>query len=191
MLKNCLKHFQKICTHKFWVGYYCFKAGIPWRGIKHDMSKFSPVEFWESVKYFQGTSSPIDACKKEKGWSRAWQHHKGRNDHHYEYWTDDYDHGGKPLIMPFDCAMEMLCDYLGAGRAYMGKDFTYHKEAQWWFDKKSKSLMMHPVIKDFITYMLIEQAAEEVWCGDNTKPNFENARSVYDHIVNSYKNSAN
>ena len=190
-LSNAFKHFAKICKHKYWVGYYCFKAGIPWRGIKHDMSKFSPVEFWESAKYFQGTSSPIDACKKENGWSKAWQHHKGRNDHHYEYWTDDYDHGGKPLIMPFDCALEMLCDYLGAGRAYMGKDFTYHKEAQWWFDKKNKPLMMHPAIKDFITYMLIEQAAKEVLCGDNTKPNFENARSVYDHIVNSYKNSAN
>lgn len=52
-IKNAYKHFMKICKHKYWVGYYCFKAGIPWRGIKHDMSKFSPVEFWESVKYFK------------------------------------------------------------------------------------------------------------------------------------------
>ena len=54
-IKNCFLHFKKICIHKYWVGYYCFKLGIPWRGIKHDLSKFSPIEFWESVKYYQGT----------------------------------------------------------------------------------------------------------------------------------------
>ena len=188
MLKNCLKHFQKICTHKFWVGYYCFKAGIPWRGIKHDMSKFSPVEFWESVKYFQGTSSPIDACKKENGWSKAWQHHKGRNDHHYEYWQDDFDHGGKPLIMPFECALEMVCDYLGAGRAYQGKDFTYAGEYAWWDAKKRNPLAMHPAIKEFVEYeMQLQWAAEK----NGAAPDFKDARSVYDHIVNSYKNTVN
>lgn len=51
---NFYNHFKKVCKHKYWVGYYCFKAGIPWRGIKHDMSKFSPIEFLESVKYYQG-----------------------------------------------------------------------------------------------------------------------------------------
>lgn len=27
---------------------------------------FPPIEFWEGVKYWQGTRSPIDACKEEK-----------------------------------------------------------------------------------------------------------------------------
>ena len=67
-LKNIYLHFKKICIHKYWVGYYCFKAGIPIQGILHDLSKFSPTEFWESVKYYQGTYSPIDACKKKKGY---------------------------------------------------------------------------------------------------------------------------
>lgn len=153
--KRTVKHFNTVCTHKKWVGYYCFKAGIPWRGIKHDMSKFSPIEFWEGVKYYQGTSSPIDACKKENGWSRAWFHHRGRNDHHYEYWTDDFDHGGKPLVMPRDAAYELVCDYLGAGRAYMGKGFTYAAEYKWWENKKSSPLMMHPKIVEFVDYVLL------------------------------------
>ena len=83
MVKNSLKHFKKICIHKYWVAHYCFKCGLYWRGIKHDMSKFSPIEFWESVKYYQGDRSPIDAAKEDKGWSAAWMHHKGRNTHHY------------------------------------------------------------------------------------------------------------
>ena len=153
-IKNTFKHFGKICKHKWWVFYYCCKAGIPWRGIKHDMSKFSPVEFWESVKYYQGNRSPIDACKEDKGVSRAWMHHKGRNTHHYEYWQDNFDNGGQPVQMPYRDAVEMLCDYLGAGRAYMGKDFTFQKELDWWMKKCEKPLAMHPNTKDFITSSL-------------------------------------
>lgn len=149
--KNIFLHLGKICTHKWWVFYYCCKAGIPWRGLWHDMSKFSPVEFWESVRYYQGTSSPIDACKKDKGISKAWMHHKGRNSHHYEYWVDNFDQGGEPKQMPYKDAVEMLCDYLGAGRAYMGKDFTYQKEYEWWCNKCKKPLAMHSNTLGFIT----------------------------------------
>lgn len=150
-IKNTFRHLGKILKHKYWVFYYCCKAGIPWRGIKHDMSKFSPTEFWESVRYYQGTRSPIDACKEDKGVSKAWMHHKGRNTHHYEYWQDNFDKGGQPVQMPYKDAVEMLCDYLGAGRAYMGKDFTYQKEYEWWGNKISKPIAMHPNTLDFIT----------------------------------------
>lgn len=153
-IKNTLRHFGKICKHKWWVFYYCYKAGIPWRGLMHDMSKFSPVEFWESVRYYQGTSSPIDACKKDKDYSKAWLHHKGRNTHHYEYWVDNFDNGGQALQMPYQDAVEMLCDYLGAGRAYMGKNFTYEKEYEWWCSKCKKPLAMHPHTVGFITRCL-------------------------------------
>ena len=155
-IKNIFLHFNKICKHKFWVGYYCFKMGIPWRGITHDLSKFSPVEFWEGVKYYQGTSSPIDACKADKGYSKAWLHHKGRNDHHYEYWEDNFDQGGKSLQMPFPCVCELIADYLGAGRAYMGKNFSYEAEYEWWKNKMSKPLAMDPRTKYFINLILSE-----------------------------------
>ena len=160
-IKNTLKHFAKICKHKWWVFYYCCKASIPWRGIKHDMSKFSPTEFWESVRYYQGNRSPIDACKEENGVSKAWLHHKGRNRHHYEYWQDNFDKGGEPLQMPYKDAVEMLCDYLGAGRAYMGKNFTYKAEWQWWVRKNQQNLAMHPSSKEFISCVLINLAHDE------------------------------
>lgn len=69
-LKNIFLHFKKICVHKYWVGYYCFKVGLYWQGIIHDLSKFSPVEFWESVKYYQGINSPIEVSKKVNGYSK-------------------------------------------------------------------------------------------------------------------------
>ena len=158
---NIFKHFGKICKHKWWVFYYCCRAGIPWRGFKHDMSKFSPTEFWESVKYYQGTRSPIDACKEANGVSKAWMHHKGRNPHHYEYWMDNFDKGGESLQMPFKDAVELVCDYLGAGRAYMGKNFSFKAEYEWWKNKRSKPLAMHPQTKKFIDIVLSKFAEEE------------------------------
>lgn len=179
-LTNAFKHFIKICKHKYWVGYYCFKAGIPWRGIKHDMSKFSPTEFWESVKYYKGDSSPIDACKKENGWSKAWQHHKGRNDHHYEYWQDNFDNGGNLILMPKECAIELVCDYLGAGRAYQGKNFTYAGEYKWWVAKRKKPIAMHPKIKEFVEYVMQSCWADEV---AHTPIKLNNLSKIYDCIV--------
>ena len=164
-IKKVWLHFKKICKHKYYVGKYCWKIDLYWQGITHDLSKFSPIEFFESVKYYQGNRSPIDACKEKKGYSKGWQHHKGRNPHHYEYWVDNLDHGGVALIMPREYAFEMICDYIGAGRAYMGKNFTYEKEYQWWLDKQRKPLLMHPVIIYFIEdvlYALKEHSEEEV-----------------------------
>ena len=160
-IKNTFRHLGKILKHKYWVFHYCRKAGIPWRGIKHDMSKFSPTEFWESVRYYQGNRSPIDACKEDKGVSKAWLHHKGRNSHHYEYWQDNFDNGGEPLQMPYKDAVEMLCDYLGAGRAYMGKDFNLRAEYEWWLTKSAKPLAMHEHTRTFIHRILHTMAQEE------------------------------
>ena len=153
-IKNTFRHFGKICKHKWWVFYYCCKAGIPWRGIKHDISKFSPTEFWESVRYYQGDRSPIDACKEDKGVSKAWMHHKGRNSHHYEFYVDNLDNGGVALQMPFIDALELICDYLGAARAYLGKEFSFKKEWEWWLNKSNKPLFMHSQTKAFITLTL-------------------------------------
>lgn len=155
-----LKHFKKICVHKWWVFYYCCKAGIPWQGIIHDLSKFSPTEFFESIKYYQGTSSPIDACKKENGYSMSWQHHKGRNPHHYEYWTDNYDSGTTCIQMPFKYAKEMFCDYIAAARAYMGDNFNWQAELEWW-KKKKEIAKMHPTTMAYINRLFLYCAHTE------------------------------
>ena len=118
-IKNAVGHLKTVCTHKKYVFINCLYAGMPIRGLLHDLSKFSPTEFLEGVKYYQGTRSPIDACKEENGYSEAWMHHKGRNRHHYEYWQDSFDKGGIPLQMPFKDAHELVCDYLGAGNHKM------------------------------------------------------------------------
>ena len=156
-----LQHFKLITTHKAYVFKNCVKARLYWRGIKHDMSKYSPTEFFESVKFFTGIDSPINACKKAKGWSKAWMHHKGRNPHHYEYWIDNFDNGGTPLKMPYKDALEMICDYIAAGHAYQKKEFTYKGEYEWWKNKSKGKIAMHPDTKRFVDIMLKTMANEE------------------------------
>ena len=159
-LKNTIKHFGLITRHKWYVFQYCCKAGLVWRGIKHDMSKYSPVEFWESVKYFTGDKSPIDNCKKENGHSKAWMHHKGRNTHHYEYWQDNFDNGGVPVQMPYEDAIELVCDYLAAGRAYNKGNLSLESEWNWWLNKTSGPIAMHPQTKAFVYMMLYHMKNE-------------------------------
>lgn len=154
MIGNAWKHFKLITKHKLYVFYYCCIAGIPLRGLIHDVSKYSPTEFFESAKYFQGDSSPINACKKANGYSKAWLHHKGRNSHHYEYWQDNFDRGGEALQMPYEDALEMICDFLAAGKAYGGKTFTYAGEYEWWKKKISNPIAMHPQTKYYVDMML-------------------------------------
>jgi hypothetical protein len=86
------------------------------------MSKFTPTEFFESVKYYQGNRSPIGVCRRENGYSAAWLHHKGRNKHHIEYWTDE-ECEIQPL-MPYQYAVECVCDKLAATRVYAGKNYS-------------------------------------------------------------------
>ena len=73
--KNFKGHLGTIIRHKNKVLCHCIKAGIIWRGIVHDLSKFSPTEFIPGVKYFQGTRSPNEAEREKFGFSKAWMHH--------------------------------------------------------------------------------------------------------------------
>lgn len=168
MIKNALNHLKTIRTHRKWVRYYGERAGLSWwQRFKHDLSKYSPTEFFESIKYYQGTSSPIDAAKKDKGYSDAWFHHRGRNPHHYEYWQDNFDRGGEPVQMPYKYAVELICDYLAAGRTYMGNRFTYLEEFLWWIEKRKKCAM-HPHTKHFVTLVLRDLRDQEskMWIGE-------------------------
>ena len=154
-MKRFFGHLKKVIKHKYYVGKHCFMCGLYWQGLTHDLSKFSPVEFWESVKYYQGTRSPIDACKEQNGYSMAWFHHRGRNKHHWEYWVDDFEKGVIPKKMPFKYALELICDYIGAGNAYWGEDFTIEGEVEWWFKTKRSKVekYIHPQTLEFIDNM--------------------------------------
>jgi len=140
MIKNLVLHFNLVNKHRFKVFKLCCKAGIPFRGLVHDLSKYSPTEFFESVKYYNGTYSPISNSKKENGYSKAWLHHKGRNKHHHEYWYD-YAAPEKTPVMPYKYTAEMICDTLAAGMTYQGKNWTNDYQLKYYLeDRKRKHI---------------------------------------------------
>ena len=79
-MSKAWKHFCTITRHKNLVLVGCFKVGLYRQGLLHDLSKYSPTEFLVGCKYYQGFMSPNNAERKDKGYSSAWLHHKGRNE---------------------------------------------------------------------------------------------------------------
>ena len=149
-MARMFKHLIRIIKHKYWVAHYCFQLGLYWQGIVHDWSKFSYTEFSRSIKYWDDTISPLANEKNIHGYSETFLHHRGRNPHHYEYWVHSLDEGGVPAKMPRKYALELVCDYLAAGRTY-NKDFTYGSEYNWWIKFLSSPRAIHPETKDFVT----------------------------------------
>lgn len=141
IILNVFRHIKTVMTHKFYVFIFACKAGIPFRGLVHDMSKFSPSEFFESVKYYQGNGSPISAAKKENGYSKAWLHHKGRNKHHWEYWLDFGVDGIYACKMPTNYVIEMFCDRVAASMIYQKEKYTDSSALEYYENGRGKILI--------------------------------------------------
>lgn len=145
---NLLKYFITINKHKYYVLKYCIKMGIIWRGITHDLSKFSFKEMFISAKYFNGKYSPIAAEKIEKGYSIAWLHHKGINRHHLEWWID-IEQGEIKLIKPeITDVKEMFADWIAATIVY-SKGWDVDKACDYWAFRLDKKFMHKDLIKVF------------------------------------------
>lgn len=107
-----IEQVSVIAKHKYYVGAECFKRGLYWRGVMHDMSKFLPSELYAAVVYY-GLS------KKERRYRRAYYRarllHTRRNDHHAEYWRLV---NGNEVTVEMDerATVEMVCDWIALAR---------------------------------------------------------------------------
>lgn len=149
------KHLKTITHHKWLVLKGCFAVGLYRQGLCHDLSKYSPSEFWTGAKYFQGDRSPNGAERQEKGFSEAWMHHKGRNKHHYEYWTDMSleTHRYESVPMPRKYLVEMVMDRIAASKTYQGSAYT-DASALLYLEGSHERHLLHPETKQELTYIL-------------------------------------
>ena len=150
-----VKHFKTVSQHKKEVFKLAVRAGIPWRGLTHDLSKFSPAEFIPGAAFWTGTCSPQVKERDRYGYSAAWMHHKGRNKHHFEYWTD-YVHGqGLTAIeMPKIYVAEMFCDRVAACKVYKGDAYTDASALEYFIWAK-KNYFMNQNTMDLLEKLLI------------------------------------
>lgn len=149
------QHLKTITKHHFLVQQGCFRVGLYWQGLTHDFSKLSPTEFLQGARYYQGTRSPNAAEREEKGYSDAWMHHKGRNRHHYEYWSDisPVTNRYEPVEMPRRYLVEMVMDRRAACMTYQGKNYTPGSALNYLNLSKDR-LLMHPETLRQLEYIL-------------------------------------
>ena len=159
------QHFKTITYHRWLVMLGCFRVGLYWQGLTHDLSKYSPTEFAIGAKYYQGTRSPNAQEREEKGYSEAWMHHKGRNKHHYEYWTDMSKATGRyeSYPMPRKYFVEMIMDRRAACMVYQGKKYTSGSALEY-FEKSRERAIMHPELQRQLRFVLtmLRDEGEEV-----------------------------
>lgn len=156
-LRNIWGHFATITIHKIYVMKNCFRVGLIRQGLLHDLSKYSPEEFFLGVEYYQGNRSPNAAEREKNGFSKAWLHHKGRNKHHYEYWIDISNDFSKGLVghkMPLKYVVEMMMDRIAACKTYKGKDYT--NNAPWEYYMITRPYMViHPETGKLLEKLLL------------------------------------
>ena len=119
-----------VVRHKWYVGVACAKAGLWREAILHDLSKLLPDEFGPYARNFYGceAAEALREGARLKGYyhkpgansefDAAWLRHQHRNPHHWQHWllVQD-DDPTMALEMPRRKAVEMVCDWRGAGKA--------------------------------------------------------------------------
>lgn len=167
-----IKEWKHLCTilhHKNLVRAGCFKIGLYKQGLLHDMSKYTPTEFLVGCKYYQGTMSPNNAEREDKGYSAAWLHHKGRNKHHMEYWIDygvgDGRDGQKThrgicgMKMPIKYVAEMYVDRVSASKNYQRDKFKLDSPLQYYL-KGRKYYILNEDTKAMLELLLVMLAVK-------------------------------
>ena len=154
---NAWGHFKTITKHRHMVLWNCFRVGLYRQGLTHDLSKYTLTEFRTGIRYYQdGKRSPNAAEREICGFSPAWIHHKGRNKHHFEYWTDlnleTQQYG--PVPMPTKYLVEMVMDRIAACKVYRGTNYTDAAPLEY-LERARESGMMHPETLEKLRELLI------------------------------------
>lgn len=133
----------------------CFKVGLIKQGLLHDLSKYSPSEFWAGAKYYQGNRSPQAREREVLGYSAAWLHHKGRNKHHFEYWMD-FVNGKRTFVkMPAIYFAEMVCDRVAACKIYLKDKYTDASPLEYFENKADKDYMPYETCEDLRYFLTV------------------------------------
>lgn len=114
------------------------------RLIIHDLSKFSTFETYGYMNYDFGKDNNTIQISDFK---MAWHHHKHHNSHHPEYWFEVHKSGiVEALPMPKIDVVEMVADWLGAGKSY-GVSFEN------WAKQNLKTFHFHQTTKERLTFV--------------------------------------
>lgn len=153
-MSHIFKHLHLINSHRRLVIKNARHMGIFWHALKHDLTKYTPIEFNTSAKYYAGNHSPVYEERIHNNYfSKVCQHHTKRNPHHWEYWTDFFC--GRILIktMPWVYATEYVCDMLSASYTYNPKSFKPETTLEY-FLSHSEKYFITEATKEYVIWCL-------------------------------------
>lgn len=177
IFKRFIGHLRTVTKHRSVVRSLCFKCGLYWQGLTHDLSKYSPVEFWNGVRFYTGTKSPHVGERAKYGYSKAWLHHKALNKHHAEYWQDIRPNGRtEPIEMPNKYFVEMICDRVAASMIYNGTSYTDSKPLEYYLSRIDEN-QFHPKTRELL----------ELWLRAIEVNGHENAFECLKEYLKTYK----
>lgn len=168
-IKRHTEYGKYVLIHKWYVMIECFKIGLIWRGLKHDLDKFLP---WQWIPYARHFHEP-DGTKKtvrdstgfykpydtgDLAFDKAIKRHCIRNSHHWQFHTFPKDVEGVRLFKyPVKDILEMICDWKGAAHAQGVKNWW--NPTPWWSKNRTK-LQMHPdtveQVRAYLTMIRVE-----------------------------------
>lgn len=162
--------------HKYYVFRECFKYGLYWRGLTHDLSKLFPWEMNPYVRacFLEGNNIAYGLSKTgfmdisfedNMEYFRAVAHHKRTNRHHPEHWLF-IDKDAKIFAIPMDedSIFEMICDWRGAGMV-RGTKYSY---LRWYWLNRDK-ILLHDTTRAIVEGVLQDdfmQCVQEAKCGN-------------------------
>lgn len=164
-MKRYIEYLKYLIRHKYFVTKACFKVGLYYRGLMHDISKFRPSEFIPYAKFFYNSDGSKKQIRDKTGYYKpddtgdinfdfAWLLHQKRNDHHWQWWILPKDDGTiKAFPMLIDALNEMICDWKGAGQAQgisTNDPLDYYKEVREWYKVNKSKMIFHPKTRDYI-----------------------------------------
>lgn len=116
------------------------RRGYLWLGLIHDLSKILPSEVIDYTHHF------YTAENTESRFRKAWNLHKTRNKHHWQYWVDK---DGFPQEMPKKYVVEMICDWDSCGKS---KPDGIGTKA--WYKKFGHKMVLHPKSRELLEELI-------------------------------------
>jgi hypothetical protein len=158
------QYLRYVLRHKWYVFVAACRLGVPWLGLLHDLSKFTPQEWVPYARHFFGPQrrpeggtnaahdqDGYDAASIQAAYDRAWLVHIHRNAHHWQHWVLLREGGvATALPMPDRYRREMLADWIGAGRAQGSKS-----GARDWYVANRGKMQLHDETRAWVERQLL------------------------------------
>ena len=153
-MKYHIQYLLSLLAHKWYVFIECCRLGIPWRGVVHDLSKFTPGEWGPRIQalrtdQLRGADGFADLSKVDDQLALCWLRHYRRNSHHWQHWIAHLDNGTTRILpMPEADCREMLADWLSVSRRADRLDIRP------WYQQNKDNLLLHDDTRQWLEEQL-------------------------------------